>query len=131
MTILIVDGLKVMRDKLGLYLDLEKNFQNVFEASTVVDAKKIMKEIQIDVLLMDIQLPDKSGLKLIEFCRELPYKPQIIVFTNYGMRQYQNIYKDLSVDYSFDKSSELYSLKKTIKKIVKENKDEFNFSNRY
>jgi response regulator of citrate/malate metabolism len=120
MRILIVDGSERVRETLIRYLDLENNFDVVFEAGTVKEAKRIMENIKIEVVLLDIQLPDQSGLELISYCNVQFHKPLVIVCSNYGMPQYKNIYEKLFIDYFFDKSSEMLELKKFIKKLVKD-----------
>lgn len=123
MRILIVDDSDRVRETLVRYLELESMFDTVFEASSVKEAKRILQSIKIEVVLMDIQLQDQSGLELVNFCNTLFFKPIVIICSNYGMPQYKNIYEKLSIDYFFDKSSELLELKKFIKKMVKGKKN--------
>ncbi|MEW6506739.1 MAG: response regulator [Bacteroidota bacterium] len=125
MIILIVDGSDSVRETLIRYLGLEKIFNLVFEASTVKEAKRIMNSIKIDLVLLDIQLPDQSGLAFVNYCNRQTYKPLIIVCSNYGLPQYKNVYEKLAIDQFFDKSSELPALKKYINKLVKYKKKYF------
>ena len=123
MRILITDGSKRVRETLIRYLDLEQNFEMVFEASTVKEAIRIMQNIKIEVVLLDIQLHDQSGLELVNFCNTQSHKPVVIVCSNYGMPNYINVYEKLSIDHFFDKSSEMLDLKKFIKKLIKDVKN--------
>ncbi|MEW6196055.1 MAG: response regulator [Bacteroidota bacterium] len=122
MIILIVDGSDSVRETLIRYLDLEKMFDLIFEASTVKEAKRIMNSIKIDIVLLDIQLPDQSGLEFVNYCNRQTFKPLVIVCSNYGQPQYKNVYEKLSIDQFFDKSSELLALKKYITKLIKDKK---------
>jgi DNA-binding NarL/FixJ family response regulator len=122
MIILIVDGSDSVRETLIRYLGLEKIFNLVFEASTVKEAKRIMNSIKIDIVLLDIQLPDQSGLAFVNYCNRQTYKPLVIVCSNYGLPQYKSVYEKLAIDQFFDKSSELPALKKYINKLVKDKK---------
>lgn len=118
MNILIVDGANDIRLKLIKYLQLEKTFDYVFETQTAKEAERIMGTIKIDVILFDIQLPDKSGLDLMLLKGKLFYKPMMIVCSNYGWPQYLKAYDSLLVDYFFDKSTQLVELKSFIKNLV-------------
>ena len=118
MKILIVDGSKSVRENLIRYLELENQFEEVFEAETVKEAKKQMKKDIIDVVLFDIQLPGTSGLELLSLSRKMHRKPIMILCSNYKFPQYMSIYENMSVNYFFDKSSELAELKSFIKKLV-------------
>lgn len=123
MNILIVDAVSEVRRKLIKYLQLEEKFHFVFETQNVKEAQRIMGTIKIDVILFDIQLPDKSGLDLMLMRHKLLYKPVMIVCSNYGWPQYLNAYDNLSVDYFFDKSTELLELKLFIKNLVDKSDD--------
>lgn len=105
------------------YLELQRYFERVFEANTVKNAKSILLRETVNVLLLDIQLPDSSGLDLVQFSQNLHNKPVIILCSNYGMPQYLHTYDYMSVNYFFDKSSELVQLKNLIKRITKEEKN--------
>ncbi len=118
MKILIVDGSKIMREKLVRFLELQNNFDYVFEAGTVKEAKNIMEEKEIDVLLFDIQLNDSSGLDLVPFSRKFLHKPLLILCSNYKMPQYLSTYERLAINYFFDKYSELADLKSFIKTLA-------------
>ncbi len=124
MRILVVDGSERVRKSLIRFLELENKYETVFEAETVKDAKRIMQSIMIEVLLLDIQLNDNSGVELINFCNSQLHKPVVIVCSNYSLPQYINIYETLSVNKFFDKSSELPEMKKFIKGITAQNKDD-------
>jgi DNA-binding NtrC family response regulator len=115
MKILVVDSSKKVKQKLIQYLELETQFENVFEAESVKEAKTIMQTFDIDVVLFDIQLQDASGLALVSFCQLMPNKPIMILCSNYRYPQYISIYSNMSVDYSFDKFSELTELKTVIR----------------
>lgn len=125
MIILIADSSEKVREKLIRYLELEKKFDIVFEASTVEEAEKILQNIKIEVVLLDIQLSGPSGLELVNFCNRQYYRPTVIVCTNYGLPQYKKVYEKLSINHYFDKSSELLELKRFIKKMAIDNKNNF------
>ena len=127
MKILIADGSKILREKLIRYLKLENYFDDVLEANTVKEAKLIMQKQRIDVVLFDIQLPDKSGLELVSLGNRLFHKPLMIVCSNYALPQYKNTYENLAVHYFFDKSSELVQLNTFIRELVKEQKENSKF----
>lgn len=122
MNILVVDNSKAVREKLIRYLELEKHFDIVFEVNTVKEAERIMQNINIEVVLLDIQLPGRNGLEFVSFINGLLCKPVLILCTNYTAPQYKKTYEKLSVNYLFDKSSELKELKNFIKEFVKTEK---------
>jgi two-component system, NarL family, response regulator DevR len=66
--ILVVDDHEVVRQGLVALLDRRPNFQVVAEAGTVEEAIAQAHLHQPDIVIMDVRLPDGSG---VEACREI------------------------------------------------------------
>ena len=66
--LLLVDDHAVVRSGLRMLLGGDPEFEIVGEAGTALEALSMAAQVQPDVVLMDIGLPDKSG---IEATREL------------------------------------------------------------
>ncbi len=81
--LLIVDDHEVVRQGLVALLDRRDGFQVVAEAGTVADAVEAARRYQPDIVIMDVRLPDGSG---IEACRtirsELP-ETRVVMLTSY------------------------------------------------
>jgi DNA-binding NarL/FixJ family response regulator len=63
-SILIVDDHAVVRTGLRLLLDAEKDFETIAEAGTARDAVFEARKHKPDVILMDVGLPDRSGIEV-------------------------------------------------------------------
>lgn len=94
--IIIVDDEELARERLKeLLIKHEDNCSIIGEADTAKSAREIIESLQPDLLLMDIQLPDKSGLELMH---ELSYQPKVIfatAYASYAIRAFEN----LAIDY--------------------------------
>jgi DNA-binding NarL/FixJ family response regulator len=66
--LLIVDDHEVVRQGLVALLDRRPNFQVVAEAGTVEEALAQARLQQPDIVIMDVRLPDGSG---VEACRDI------------------------------------------------------------
>ena len=66
--LLVVDDHEVVRQGLVALLDRRPNFQVVAEAGTVEEALAQARLHQPDIVVMDVRLPDGSG---VEACREI------------------------------------------------------------
>ncbi len=130
MKILIVEGSKIVRENLIRYLALENLFEEVLEAETVKEAKMVMQINIIDVILLEIQLPDASGLELMLQIEKMPQQPIMILCSNYKLPQYINIYENMSINHFFNKSSELTELKLFIKKLVMDRRNLSNINSK-
>jgi DNA-binding NarL/FixJ family response regulator len=75
--LLIVDDHEIVRQGLIAYLGRREQFQVVAEAGTSADALTQARRFRPDIVLLDIQLPDASG---IEACRRLRDElPEVLV----------------------------------------------------
>jgi DNA-binding NtrC family response regulator len=80
-TILIVDDEKNTRE--GLSLALEDEYE-VYMASGAEEAFNLMEAETFDVILTDLRMAGKSGLKVIDRAITLPNCPICIMMTAYG-----------------------------------------------
>jgi DNA-binding NarL/FixJ family response regulator len=81
--LLIVDDHEVVRQGLAAVLGRRENFQVVAEAGTVAEAVELAERFRPDLIVMDVRLPDGSG---IEACREIRAEhPEIrvVMLTSY------------------------------------------------
>jgi len=67
--ILIVDDHPMMRQGLAQLINSEPDLEVCAEADTAAQALKLVATSKVDLLLVDISLPDKSGLELIKDIR--------------------------------------------------------------
>ncbi|MFL5679899.1 MAG: response regulator [Chloroflexota bacterium] len=83
LTLLVVDDHEVVRQGLVALLDRREEFRVVAEAGTVAEAIEQARRFEPDIVILDVRLPDGSG---IEACREirsdLP-KTRVVMLTSY------------------------------------------------
>jgi two-component system response regulator DevR len=83
LSLLIVDDHEVVRQGLVALLGRRPGFRVVAEAGTVADAVEAARRFQPDLVIMDVRLPDGSG---IEACREIRAgRPatRVLILTSY------------------------------------------------
>ena len=68
--VLVVDDEPALREILRAYVEREGH--EVVEAGTIHDARRNLREGKIDLIFLDLVLPDESGLP---FCQELKIEP--------------------------------------------------------
>ncbi len=81
--LLIVDDHEVVRHGLVALLDRRAGFQVVAEAGTVAEAIEQARRFEPDIVVMDVRLPDGSG---IEACREIRAElatTRVVMLTSY------------------------------------------------
>jgi DNA-binding NarL/FixJ family response regulator len=81
--LLVVDDHEVVRQGLVALLDRRDEFQVVAEAGTVAEAIEMARRFQPEIVVMDVRLPDGSG---IEACREIRAElpdTRVVILTSY------------------------------------------------
>lgn len=79
--LLIVDDEKPTRD--GLRMALDETF-DVYVAADLSQAREVLKNENVDLLLTDLRLGAESGMELIEESQTLPKPPVAVMMTAYG-----------------------------------------------
>ena len=82
--VLITDDHPVVRKGLRLLLTSEPGFEVVGEAADGVEAIEEYQRQQPDVLLLDLQMPYKSGLDVIRELRQAFPKARILILTSFS-----------------------------------------------
>jgi two-component system, NarL family, response regulator DevR len=83
LTLLVVDDHEVVRQGLASMLDRRPGFQVVAEAATVAESLELARRFQPDLVVMDVRLPDGSG---IEACRDIRAEfpaTRVVMLTSY------------------------------------------------
>jgi DNA-binding NtrC family response regulator len=80
-SVLIIDDEKHTRE--GLQQALEEHY-DVSVASSADEAFNLMDAQKPDVIVTDLRMPGKSGLKVIDKALALPGRPVVIMMTAYG-----------------------------------------------
>ena len=83
LTLLIVDDHEVVRQGLASMLDRRPGFQVVAEAGTVAEAMDLARRFQPELVVMDVRLPDGSG---VEACRDIRAEfpaTRVVMLTSY------------------------------------------------
>jgi two-component system response regulator LytT len=79
----IVDDEPLARDELSYLLKRSKQVEIAGEADSVETALEKIENLAIDVLFLDIQLADESGMEIAGSVNKLEYPPLIVFATAY------------------------------------------------
>lgn len=85
--ILIVDDEKAVRTALGRLLATRKEWQVVGEAADGVAAIGMVRELQPDIVIMDITMPRMNGLEATPEIKKALPAAEVLIFTQHDSRQ--------------------------------------------
>lgn len=112
--IMIADDHSMIREGLKSLLELEGDIQVVAEAEDGVDCLEKLKICTPDVLLLDINMPRKNGLEVLQTLKSSKSKVKVLVLTVHNEVEYLMKAVDIGVDGYILKDSESAELKKAI-----------------
>ena len=81
---LIVDDEAPARSEMRYLSDKQGDIEIIGEATTALEALKLLEMVQYDLVFLDIDMPGMSGLEMVEKIKDMPHQPAIIFTTAYG-----------------------------------------------
>jgi DNA-binding NarL/FixJ family response regulator len=81
---MLVDDHDVVREGLKTLLTRREGFQVIAQAGTVADAITEADRAQPDVIVMDVRLPDGSGIEACREIREARPETKVVILTSYA-----------------------------------------------
>jgi DNA-binding NarL/FixJ family response regulator len=86
--ILLVDDHSIVRQGLKNLIDLEAGLQVSGEASSGVEAIKMVRANQYDIVVLDISMPDKNGIDTLHDLKRIAPDLPILILSGYAEEQY-------------------------------------------
>lgn len=81
MKLLVAEDQSMLRDALCQLLLMEEDVEAVFQASNGLEAISVLEREAIDVAILDIEMPHKTGLDVLEWVKTYQKTKVIIVTT--------------------------------------------------
>jgi len=104
--VFIADDSLVVREHLVTMLDELAGIVIVGQAETVAEAITAIGKLQPDVVILDIHMPDGSGIDVLQTIKQDGPAPVVIVLTNYPYPAYRQKCLQAGADFFLDKSTE-------------------------
>jgi DNA-binding NarL/FixJ family response regulator len=80
-SLLLVDHHIAFRELLALRLTQEPDFTVVAEASSLAEVRQVLSQVTVNLAVVDLELPDGSGVALIRDLRTFNPESQVLVVT--------------------------------------------------
>lgn len=85
--ILVIDDQNLIRRTIQMYLEPESDLEIVGYAASGAEALKKLANLNPDVAIVDLEMPDLDGLTLIEIIRDRFSNIKILVFSSHDERE--------------------------------------------
>jgi DNA-binding NarL/FixJ family response regulator len=122
MKIVIADDSKVLIDHLSEMLADISGVEIIGQAVDTETAIALILEKIPDVAIVDIKMPGKGGIHVLEEVKTKNSRIKVIIFTNYPYHQYREKALEKGADFFFDKSGEMEKMLDTVKELREKEK---------
>ena len=85
--ILIIEDHALTRFGLVTAFETEKNFAKIFEAANAKVGIKIMEENPVDIVIMDLGLPDINGIEATKKIKEKHSNAKIVILSSHEQEE--------------------------------------------
>jgi DNA-binding NarL/FixJ family response regulator len=86
--VLLADDQELVRSGFRLMLDLAEGIEVVGEAGDGREAVRLAKELQPDVVLMDVRMPEQDGIEATRRLRQAGVDSRVLVLTTFDLDEY-------------------------------------------
>jgi DNA-binding NarL/FixJ family response regulator len=115
--ILVVEDSLLVIDRIVGMLSEIKNIKHILHASNYADSLKLIREANASIVLLDINLPDKSGIELLQEIKTNHPQLKVMMLSNYASDDYRDLCTNMGADYFFDKSNDFEKIPAAINEL--------------
>ena len=123
MRLLIAEDQSMLRDAMATLLLMEDTIDEVLQAKNGKEAMDILVDSSIDVAILDIEMPEATGLDVLEFIRNKGISCKVIIVTTFKRSGYFEHAIKNNVDAYVLKDRSIDELMKTINNVLAGNKE--------
>lgn len=116
--VMIADDHSLIREGLKQLLEFDGSIEVVAEASNGIECLEKLNSFQPDVLLLDINMPDKNGIEVLREMKAENSPVKVLILTVHNELEYLMNAVDIGVDGYILKDSELAELKRAISAVI-------------
>lgn len=106
MRVLIVDDSPTIRKRLQELLAPIDGLSVIAEAGDAARALEIARQERPDVTIVDLSLPEGTGIEVLQGIKAVDPRSVVMVLTNYALDENRRACLDAGADYFFDKSND-------------------------
>lgn len=112
--IVIIDDHKMIREGLQQLLELDGEISVIGQAGDGIEGLELLKHINPDVILLDINMPNMNGLDMLSKLKKDKKEYKVLILTIHNEIEYLDKAIKMGVDGYVLKDSECFTLKKAI-----------------
>ncbi len=123
MKLLIAEDQSMLRDAMATLLSMEDSVESVLQAKDGKEAIDLISTNNIDVAILDVEMPEATGLDVLEYIRNNNIHCKVVIVTTFKRMGYFERAIKNNVDAYVLKDRSIDELMKTINNVLAGNKE--------
>ena len=123
MKLLIAEDQSMLRDAMSTLLSMEDSVESVLQAKNGKEAIELISTNDIDVAILDVEMPEATGLEVLEYIRSNNIDCKVVIVTTFKRMGYFERAIKNNVDAYVLKDRSIDELMKTINNVLAGNKE--------
>ena len=123
MKLLIAEDQSMLRDAMATLLSMEDSVESVLQAKDGKEAIDLISTNDIDVAILDVEMPEATGLDVLEYIRSNNIDCKVVIVTTFKRMGYFERAIKNNVDAYVLKDRSIDELMKTINNVLAGNKE--------
>ena len=123
MKLLIAEDQSMLRDAMATLLSMEDSVESVLQAKDGKEAINLISTNDIDVAILDVEMPEATGLDVLEYIRSNNIDCKVVIVTTFKRMGYFERAIKNNVDAYVLKDRSIDELMKTINNVLAGNKE--------
>ena len=119
LTVLVIEDSEYLQFCICQVVKEFQDFDIVGMANTAFDGVQIAEEMKPDIITLDLNLPDMSGIEVLKQIRAASTSSSIIVLTSLLQDPVSKACLDLGAAYVFDKVLDIYKFRDALEELVR------------
>lgn len=116
--VVLADDHILMREGIRQLLEFDGSIEVIGEANDGMECIEVLEKVKPDVLLLDINMPKKNGIEVLEDIKKKKLSVKVLILTVHNEIEYLLKAVDIGVDGYILKDSESAELKKAINAVM-------------
>ena len=123
MKLLIAEDRSMLRDAMATLLSMQDSVENVLQAKNGKEAIDLISTNNIDVAILDVEMPEATGLDVLEYIRSNNIDCKVVIVTTFKRMGYFERAIKNNVDAYVLKDRSIDELMKTISNVLAGHKE--------
>ena len=123
MKVLVAEDQSMLRDAMCQLLMLQPDVESVFQAKNGQEAIQLLEKESVDIAILDVEMPVKTGLEVLEWIRAEKLETKVVVVTTFKRPGYFERAVKAGVDAYVLKERNIAELMQTLHTVLEGRKE--------